>query len=323
MNREELILKKLQGQLSDAEVKQFDSLMSEDTTFANQYQDYQLIWDTAPAASDSSHKDTSGIDNSWKQFERLRDEQPARIVKMPVWKSLSRVAAVAIIIFSAVFLYRSFNGKDFETGITCETEKGNETLFTMPDGSEIFLNENTRLEVDKNYNRETRTTRLNGTAFFVVKPDKDRVFEVVTDHLRTVVKGTTFLIRTDDHSTTVGVRTGVVEVQVGNQTETLKAGDEITVSTASGGMIERSETNQVAIDRLLSSTVRFKDATLRSIIKQTEKIYSVQITAPDKLLNNRYNLDLEGVSAEEALSVIATLTQTTVSRNGDYFELKQ
>ena len=110
----------------------------------------------------------------------------------------------------------------------------------LSDGSHVYLDNQSLLNIDKHFNRSSRKVRLNGKAFFVVKPDKDRVFEVVTNHLTATVKGTTFLVRTDDHSSSVGVNTGIVEVHVGNQTVTLTAGDQIDFTADNGGVVTRS-----------------------------------------------------------------------------------
>lgn len=325
MNKEILIVRHLNGTLSKEEKVDFTYLMESDMNFKTSVEQSMAVWKTSESIKPSSDVN---VDLAWKEFEELNNnrrytvEQTSKPVKMWNWRMLTRVAAVALIILASVIALNQSRRDDFQAGLTYTAEDNHDLLLSMADGSEAFLAGNSQLEIEDEYNRERRTTRLSGTAFFVVKPDKDKVFEVVTDHLKTIVKGTTFLVRTNDHSTTVGVQTGVVEVLVGNQTEILMAGEQVTVSSP-GGMIERSDLIGKDVAALKGATRAFKNAPLSSILSHVEILYSVKIEADEKLLNQLFTVDFGTADTEEMLDILKTLTQTTVHKKGEIYVLKQ
>lgn len=324
MEKDLLILSHLAGTLSSQEQEAFNRLLQTDAAFKAQVEQSAEIWNlsknTAPQEIDID------LNVSWKAFEQLKTNSAdlAPVRKMPIWRSnvLIRVAAVALIVLAGVIIFNESRRDTFLAGETFNAEANHEMLLSMTDGSEAYLAGNSQLEVDDDYNRKSRTTRLSGTAFFVVKPDRDKVFEVVTSHLKTIVKGTTFLVRTDDHSTTVGVQTGVVEVQIGPKIETLRAGEQVTV-LAPSGVIKRSALENQEVENLKLSTKLFQNAMLHTILKQVQLLYGFQIEADTALLNQRFTVDFNNIKKDQVLNLIATLTQTTIQHNGEIYVLKQ
>jgi ferric-dicitrate binding protein FerR (iron transport regulator) len=330
LNKENLIARHLEGSLTNEEQATFESRMASDATFATEVEKARKIW--ALSADAKPQYEVVDVAKAWMAFEQLKNnnktdiqeqisKSPAPVVHMWNWRTLTRVAAVALIVLASVVIFKESRRDTFLAGVVLTPSQNHETLFSLEDGSDAYLAQNSQLEIEEQYNRERRKTRLSGTAFFVVKPDKDKVFEVVTSHLKTIVKGTTFLIRTNDHSTTVGVQTGVVEVQVGNQTETLHAGEQLIVLT--GGMVKRSELNSEAVRALKESTKSFENSTLSSILKQVKLLYNLDITADAPLLNKLFTVDFSHAQEADILDIISTLTQGTLHKKGEIYVLKQ
>lgn len=321
-----LIIRHLEGTLNQDEAAQFNLLIQTDTGFAREVEDFEALWKNSRDLDISNPDMEINAEGAWTSFVSLRDaesgdmqQKASQTLRMWNGRMLLRVAAVALIALVSVIAINESRRDTFKTGITLVPDQNHETLYSLADGSETFLASNSRLEVDESYNRDRRNTRLSGTAFFVVKPDKDRVFEVATSHLKTIVKGTTFLIRTDDHSTTVGVNTGVVQVLVGNQTETLHAGEQIFVSK--GGVIERSDLNVKEVSQLMSSTKSMQNASLRSILFQIKLLYNFEISAAPEVLNRRYTVDLSQLDAESVPEMIGILTQLSLHKKGENYVL--
>lgn len=66
---------------------------------------------------------------------------------------------------------------------------------TMPDGTVVWLNRNSRLEFDhQQYNHTQRYVKLSGEGYFDVAKDASRPFIVETGHIHTRVLGTAFNI---------------------------------------------------------------------------------------------------------------------------------
>lgn len=72
------------------------------------------------------------------------------------------------------------------------TAPGSKGEFTLPDGTRVWLNSNSRLVYPKTFHSGTRKVRLEGNAFFQVKPDVSQPFLVDMDVMQVEVLGTEF-----------------------------------------------------------------------------------------------------------------------------------
>lgn len=79
---------------------------------------------------------------------------------------------------------------------TLHNKTNNIQLFTMSDGSEVWLNTHSTLIYQEDYNNKRRELWLNGEAYFKVIKDDQRPFLVHTGGLTTTVLGTEFNIAT-------------------------------------------------------------------------------------------------------------------------------
>ena len=322
MSNEDLIVRYLVGSLSSEEQASFDALYASSEDFRTEVASYQMVWE-ASADVDFTSSLTFNAEANWKQFEEkaMPSVSQTKIFKPNFHRAFYRVAAVVLLIVSSLFVYQQFGTQNFEEGIVY-TNQTKSSVQGLEDGSYVYLADNSNLKMDKRFNRRSRKLRLDGKAFFVVKPDKDRVFEVATDHLTATVKGTTFLVRTDDHSTSVGVNSGIVEVHVGNQTVTLKAGDQLDFSYNMGGVVSRSQFKQSDLNTLKSSVTDYYDTPLKVILDGLKTNRNLSIKTTKDIENQRYTLELSQSSDAQILETIAAVTQTTVVQNGDFYELK-
>ena len=139
-----------------------------------------------------------------------------------------RVAAVwsAILISAGIVTWKSGILKPLLTSNELQiayrliqTGKGEVKHFLLPDGSEITLNANSRLEYHPDFPQH-RQIRLHGEALFSVAHDKAHPFSISTsDSLATTVLGTRFNIQSYDKSqeTRITVVSGIVAVNRGRQ----------------------------------------------------------------------------------------------------------
>lgn len=139
-----------------------------------------------------------------------------------------RAAAVwsAILISTGIVTWKSgvlkplFNNSESQLAYRLiQTGKGQVRTFLLPDGSEITLNANSRLEYHPDF-LQHRQIRLYGEALFTVARDKAHPFTVNTsDSLATTVLGTKFNIQSyhNSHETRITVVSGIVAVARGKQ----------------------------------------------------------------------------------------------------------
>ena len=320
MNREELMYGYLMQSLTPEEEEQFVSQLANDLSFAKQYERVLAIWDASSHSEYTSPK-TIDVAANWEAFEKqMTPITPVRQLKRNYFRTFYRVAAVVLLVLSSLFVVNQFKGDSFSPGLVFETQT-NTMVQGLSDGSHVYLDNQSLLNMDKHFNRSSRKMRLNGKAFFVVKPDKDRVFEVVTNHLTATVKGTTFLVRTDDHSSTVGVNTGIVEVHVGNQTVTLTAGDQIDFTADNGGMVTRSKLDDSALKSFKHQVLDYYDTPLKVILSDLKESTGLEVIAPKSIENEKFTMELAGSSIDEIIQTIELVTNLKASKEGQTYTL--
>lgn len=306
--------------LTSEQEDEFVRLLAEDKGFAKAYERMLSIWDATSHANYTTSERFNPAEH-WDAMEsQMTEPTPVRRMKPHYFRTFYRVAAVVLLVLSTLFVVNTFKGDSFSPGMVYETET-NARIHGLSDGSHVYLDNQSLLNIDKHFNRSSRKMRLNGKAFFVVKPDKDRVFEVVTNHLTATVKGTTFLVRTDDHSSSVGVNTGIVEVHVGNQTVTLKAGDQLDFTVDNGGVVKRSQLDVLALKQFKNGTLDYYDTPLKVIVADLKESTGVDIVIPESIENERFTMELGGASVEEIIRTIELTTNLKATKDGQTYRL--
>ncbi|WP_339921832.1 FecR domain-containing protein [uncultured Cyclobacterium sp.] len=156
-------------------------------------------------------------------------------------------AAAFFVVFLGIFEIYNLN----KTEVTVEEKlveerfekfinpRGVRRKLTLADGSVIFLNGGSKVEVSKQFSAN-RKVYLEGEAFFEVVKDPENPFVVVTDGLETSVLGTAFTVSAyKGKPQTVAVKEGKVKVieaagDDGNEDNFLIANEQLTYKTDTG-----------------------------------------------------------------------------------------
>ena len=91
------------------------------------------------------------------------------------------MAAAVLLIFAGGYYFAARTVRPAEE-ITLLTAKGNVGEFTLPDGSRVWLNGESRLKYPAEFSGPTREVALSGEAFFEVSKDSLRPFRVNMDN---------------------------------------------------------------------------------------------------------------------------------------------
>lgn len=152
-----------------------------------------------------------------------------------------------------------------------QTQAGERREVTLPDGSVVSLNVNTRLEVAFFEGRRD-ITLTSGQAFFAVQHDGERQFVVHAPAVTVTVTGTRFDVRSDDSR--VAVESGSVQVTTGrwwNRAERqLIAGQ--SVERDGDGLL--SAATPVQIENLLAwrqGKIVFRNAPLAQVVAEMNR----------------------------------------------------
>lgn len=114
--------------------------------------------------------------------------------RLPWRRYLHRVAGIAAVLV-AVFLCGYFVSEalsDSQTEVVMLTAEGSVGKFTLPDGTHVWLNGESRLKYLADFDGDFRDVDLSGEAFFEVMRDTLRPFRVRMNDLQVTVLGTSF-----------------------------------------------------------------------------------------------------------------------------------
>jgi transmembrane sensor len=203
------------------------------------------------------------------------------------WVTIAIAAGVAVVILGGAWdLYRQKQETGFQTAI------GEQAAVSLPDGSSVDLNTNSRVRVD--YSQRARVILLErGEAFFKVAHDTRRPFWVRAGDSWVRAVGTAFNVYLRPTGPEVTVSEGTVNV-VSATSNDLPPSDTVTVSPASVTAGEQvavqgrakmiRELNSAQLARLLawrSSTLYFQDEPLGNLAGELMRYTTLKIDISD------------------------------------------
>ena len=145
-----------------------------------------------------------------KNAAKQKSADAASLKPKPRFKSLRwAVAAVVMLAVGVTFYVRDAHrlwANEYSTAV------GELDTVSLPDGSRVTLNTDTRIHVDLS-NKERRIDLRRGEAFFVVAKDATRPFVVYVDDKRVTAVGTQFSVRRDAEDIQVVVTEGRVKLE--------------------------------------------------------------------------------------------------------------
>lgn len=184
-----------------------------------------------------------------------------------------------------------------------EVPKGGTYAMTLPDGTKVWLNANSKLYFPDRFAADSRMVKVEGEAFFDVRKDATKPFTVQVDDLSIKVLGTSFNIKAQSEnliSTTLV--TGVIEAMYKGDRRKLMPGNKVLLNKANNSL-------KVVTADLESATAwkngyfYFKDEHLKQILQDIGLWYDLQVVVVGDLPQGVYsgsmdrNSSLKGVLA--------------------------
>lgn len=297
MNREELILKWLNNDLSDQELEAFKTL-----------EDYD---DLVKLNTNLQHFKADNYDTS-KELENVLSTIKSESTPKIHWlKPLIRIAAILAICFS-VYYYTT----TLDTTIT--TELAQKTTVELPDASIVSLNAKSLLAYNKNDWSTERNVELQGEAFFKVA--KGSTFNVITTLGTVTVYGTQFNVKQWDNYFEVICYEGLVGVTHNSQETKLKPGDSFLI--IDGKKIAKEKEYRTT-PSWLNNESEFKSIPFKQVVAEFERQYNVDITLIDVDSTKLFTGSFTHEDIDVALKSIAVPLQVTYSKQDNTIILKR
>jgi transmembrane sensor len=329
-----LLGKFLAGETSATEAEQVRQWL---TNPANQreYARFAQLWH---AASRLNQPDTVNTEAAWLQVRaqmygpaQAPPEAMVRPLSIPPknrnWLIYSRVAAGIVLLLLAgllgwqlwqrdanMHLYSGIGSSS--TPLLSVSTTATTRQLTLPDGSQVWLNRNSRLTYPATFTDSSRQVTLVGEAFFDVTHNPIQPFRVRAGAIQVRVLGTSFNVRAIGDSVRVAVRSGRVQVSATHQAVVLLPNQEATY-------VAQADTFRPTIplntNRLAYQTGRlsFANASLAEVVQTLHEVYAVDISLENPALANcRLTADFGSEPVDAVLAVVAETLALTVRREG-------
>ena len=284
---------------SVADEKGFRTWLAQDPAHTSAFEEVSTVWETAGALP----HDLLTESKSWR----------ATIGRRAVLASLG----VSVVVGSTFVFWRVAYAGVYETDV------GEQKHISLDDGTQVFLDTDTRIKVD--FSETLRSVDLQrGRANFHVAPDAKRPFVVNAAKRKIVATQTTFDVRRDGDQVSVvliqGHATVVPKSDTGDQSgNLLTAGERMVDSPTLGVRTDRP--NLLPLLAWQSGQAIFENETLSQAVDEMNRYSSVKLEIADAAIAR---LRLSGVyrvgdNAAFARSV-STLLPVVVSQVGDRLE---
>lgn len=213
-------------------------------------------------------------------------------------------------------------------GNTISTKSGSKSKVELPDGTNVWLNADSKLEYKGDFSGKYREVTLSGEAYFDVVKDKSRPFIIHTRTVRIRVLGTAFNVRSypADKTTETALIRGSLEVTLNTQPDKkviLKPNEKVLIEDemvnkhiaadtpdkeinqdmmiVSSVHLDKKD-NEVYETMWLNNKLAFDETPFDNMIAEIERWYNVEIIVKNKSLSqNTYTVTFENKTLDEVL----------------------
>lgn len=223
------------------------------------------------------------------------------------------VAGIAATLFIAVLIIINPGNNKIKNKATAQntvsTKRGSKSKIVLPDGSQVWLNADSRIIYNEKFQGSLREVELSGEAFFDVVRDESRPFIIHTAAIDLKVLGTAFNVRSyaEEKNTETSLIRGSVEITLlkspdrnkiilkpneklivtNDGSEYLKDGrsPKAQIPVLTLGKIKYENKDTVARETLWTkNTLAFNGEMLEEIALKIERWYDVKVNILDEKL---------------------------------------
>lgn len=337
-----LLTKKLSGEASASELELLNHLLSQHPHLHQQLGEYEAYWNAGQLQTDVVGNE-EWMEAHWQRM-RQPPLQPLPVRNTgkygPVWPWLGGLAAILLL---ALFWFyarptATHAQPNAETRLVANevtTRPGSRTRLVLPDGTQAWLNADSRLTYAPDFNKTSRKVQLDGEAYFIVAKNRARPFYIETSQLDIKVTGTTFNVKAyaADGRTETSIVEGSVEVSVRNrpgEVYLLRPAEKLVLDA--GIVPDKPNVRQAGIRQQLPQPVvtklpfdaaeslspetawvhnvlAFSDESFRQVADKMERWYNVEISFGHQNLEDiRFTGTFANETVEQALQALQLTT---------------
>jgi transmembrane sensor len=286
-----------------------------------QFDEIEKIWNGLPG--DTRHQLPDRM-AAWNELQPLLPvKRKANVVRLFSRRNMV-AAGVLVVIVGALWFFTKMNGKTTDD----KEWMAFGPVFTilrdsLPDGSNIVLQQNSVLRYSKDFNNSSRDLQLQGEAYFNVAHNEEKPFIIEVGNLKIRVIGTAFNVKqtTNPATVEVQVKSGLVKMYTSkNELNIAKGQTGIYVENQDAFTLK--DTINVNSISYATREFSFYNMHLADVIAHLQHAYGVAIEVKNKKI---LNCMLTGYYAEpevgNILQVIAVTFKLNYTKEGNTYYL--
>ena len=258
--------------------------------------------------------DTSDVDDERLLRIKGRIDQDTgskgnRFSQLLRWTQIAAVILLPVSMIASFYLYRE-NTALLAKEIVVETGKAERASVTLPDGTTVSLNSESKLlYLPRHYNKKERSIRFGGEGYFQVKHNPETPFLIDAQGLQVKVLGTTFnlLVRNTDRTAELALEEGRVSLLSthANKQVFLNKNQKAILDYSTGNITVVYEENIKEISAWRRGDLVFRNTPLERVLRTVGESYNVTIRLEKKdLLDDPFTGTLPINHLNEVLEVI-------------------
>lgn len=235
-----------------------------------------------------------------------------------------RIAAAIAIIFTAAVVLQNWKSKKLETPASynlVSTKLGQIKKVTLPDSSIVWLNANSVLRVNSNFETGSREIFLDeGEAFFKVTKNPKKPFIVRHNEVSVKVLGTSFNVKAYKNlpDLKVAVSTGKVQVKSGENAVLLYPKQE-AVYYSSSKSFETHQVNDNEVSLWREGKIYLHQANFKELALTLSNNFKINLKAASPAVHQyQFTLNISTDMEEtELLKIISSIHNSKYRKEGD------
>jgi len=359
-----LVSLKLSGEATEEELAALEALLQQHPEMGLQLETLYNLWKGQAPATYSRKEDaldrhlqrlSNHLSEPALKYESagsaetlLSPEEPGRALPVYRWlwpargmarKAWTTVCVAASLIAFFLFFYPLIPKRTPQpiAQNTVSTKPGSKSKVQLPDGTQVWLNADSRITYDESFRGPDREVQLCGEAYFDVAKDKDHPFIIHTSSINVKVLGTSLNVRSyqNEKNTEAVLIRGSIEISLRNNPDKkiiLQPNEKLVVRNGKAPVITGAaqtgpkedrgpvmvlgkahfqEKDSVATEVLwVKNKLVFDQETLRDVALKIERWYDVKVIIRDEDLKHT---EYSGVFEDESLNQVMEALRLTGS----------
>ncbi|AUP77419.1 FecR family protein [Flavivirga eckloniae] len=246
----------------------------------------------------------------YEEINQKEQSNSQKNIFIKVWKAYARIAAILILpIAFMCMIYFNVVQEEYtneDSYVEVSAPLGSRVQFTLPDSSMGWLNSGSKIKYPAKFGK-TRDVELTGEAWFDVKKNASKPFNVYASNVNISVLGTQFNVSAyQNEKVDVVLETGKVKLKQLNTSEELEMDpqDRVVINTEDNSVDKTKLEEAYKYSSWKEGKLIFRNDPINEVAKRLSRWYNVSVDIENK---NDKDLRLRATFVDEDIEEVLRL----------------